>query len=125
MKSNLLSWIDPRAHLVRVGAFKSYLLKKDWILDPRSNDRLLFFTGPRDEDGVAIVLTIPAAEKFRDYYPIVVDRIGALGLIEDRYARDVLDDILKEGEALVAVPANGAQTSQPAKRLRGKQRKTK
>jgi hypothetical protein len=46
----------------------------------------------------------------------VADRIGCLGILENRYARDVLEDILKEGEALQSVRANGSQTTDRAKR---------
>jgi hypothetical protein len=88
------SWVDPRVARVRVADVKTYLLNRGWRLQPFPRPELLVFEGPPDDDGEPIVQVLPSSEQYRDYRMRLEDLIGALGVIEDRPASDVLTDIL-------------------------------
>lgn len=104
------SWIDPRVAQVTVDAVRSYLSQHGWTLQPFPGSELLVFGGPVDEEGEPIELVLPSSERMRDYRMRVEDLIGSLGALEDRYAGDVLNDILQAGAATLA-PTNGTATS--------------
>jgi hypothetical protein len=101
------SWIDPRVAQVRVDAVRSYMLQHGWTLQPFPGPELLVFGGQMDDDGEPIELVLPSKETMLDYRMRVEDLIGALGVLEDRYAGDVLNDILQAGASAPA-PTNGA-----------------
>src|SRR5437867_9735281 len=116
--NSMNAWVDPRIALVRAEDVKAYLLRRKWELTPRSDENMLVFFGPMDDSGLnPISFVMPASEKFSDFRPHMERLIGALGQIENRYAVDVLNDILAENPALL----NGVANKKATKRPRAKQ----
>ena len=107
---SLYSWIDPRARQVRVEQVRSYLLDHGWRLKPVPRPQLLVFEGPLDDDGNPNIQILPSSEKMLDYRMRVEELIGSLGVLEDRYAGDVMLDILKY-PAETTTPTNGVAKS--------------
>lgn len=89
-------WVDPRLPLVRVAGVRSYLLGRGWRLQPHPAAELLVFEGPADDEGKPIVQVLPSSEQMRDFPLRVEELIAAVSILEDRPARDILSDILKE-----------------------------
>lgn len=104
---NSSAWVDPRIDRVTVSNLRTYLLNRDWRLQPFPGPELLVFEGPNDDDGVPILQVLPSSERLRDYRMRVEGLIGALSVIEDRPAVDILADIL------AGTPANGAAQPHP------------
>lgn len=102
-------WIDPRVSQVTAENVRAYLISRGWQLRTPARGNLLVFTGPLDDNGQPIELVLPAQERFRDFRMRVEDLVGALGVIEGRYAVLVLNDIL------AAHSTNGVPTSQQPK----------
>lgn len=96
------AWVDPRIDLVTVDNVRTYLLNRGWQLQPFPGPELLVFEGPNDDDGAPILQVLPSSERLRDYRMRVADLIGALSVIEDRPAVEILTDILTNA------PTNGA-----------------
>jgi hypothetical protein len=96
------SWIDPRVAQVKVAGAKAYLLRHGWRPKPVPRPEVLLFEGPMADDGTPLTQVLPAAEHFSDYRMRMEDLIGTLGALENRYAVEILDEML-------ALPAtNGA-----------------
>jgi hypothetical protein len=91
------AWVDPRIVSVTVAGIRSYLLAREWRLRPYPGPELLVFEGPPDDDGQPIVEVVPSSEQMRDFLMRIEELIGALSVIEDRPARDVLEDVLAAG----------------------------
>jgi hypothetical protein len=108
------SWIDPRVGLVTVDAIRSYMSKHGWTLQPFPGPELLVFGGQVDDDGEPIELVLPSSERMRDYRMRVEDLIGSLGALEDRYAGDVLNDILQAGSSSPPAPNGAASVATPS-----------
>lgn len=89
-------WVDPRVQTVRVPAIRNYMARKGWNLLPSTRPQILVFEGPLDDDGQPIRQMVPALEQGNDYAPCVADLITNLARLEDRYAVEVLNDILRE-----------------------------
>jgi hypothetical protein len=119
----LRAWIDPRIAKVRADAIRAYLLQHDWVQTTGSNAERWVFEGPRVDDGEPIILVVPTSEAMSAFRLRAEDIIGALGIIEDRYAREVLDDILKKGQTMDGAPANGTQAQPTPKRPRKQHKK--
>src|SRR4051812_45571296 len=96
---NFEAWVDPRVERVTVAAFRSYLLKRGWRPKPFPRPEVLVFEGPPDDEGKPIELWVPGLESAPDYRWLVGHRIGGLGRIENRYAGDILNEILAEGNS--------------------------
>jgi hypothetical protein len=80
---------------------------------------LLVFEGPPDDNGNPIIQVLPSDEHFVDYHQRLVELITSLAVIENRYAVDVLNDILEQptdGQPARNGPdcANATQSSKPA-----------
>lgn len=99
---NEWTWVDPRVERVTVEQMTSYLLRRGWRLQPPSRPEALIFEGPMADDGRPLELFVPASERFRDYRLRITDQIGTLAMLENRWAVDVLNDILR------GPPTNGA-----------------
>jgi hypothetical protein len=118
-------WIDPRVEQVHVPAARSYLLSHGWKLKASPRPQVLLFEGPLDDDGEPIVLLLPATERTAkergsDYYQRIIELITSLASIEDRYAVDVLNDILRQpadGQPIVNGPGR-ARTTKRSKSAR-------
>ncbi|MCI0455506.1 MAG: hypothetical protein L0Z62_00835 [Gemmataceae bacterium] len=95
LSNQLAPWVDPRVKFVKVAALKAYLLRQKWeeVASPRS--QMLLFKGPVGDDGEPIIQAVPSAERGSDYTQRVIDLITNLAVIEDRYAVEVLNDILQ------------------------------
>jgi hypothetical protein len=91
---NRSAWVDPRIDRVRVADVRDYLLKHGWRLQPYPGPELLVFQGPNDDDGEPILQVLPSSERLKDYRMRLEDLIGALAVIEDRPAGDILTDML-------------------------------
>jgi hypothetical protein len=102
---NHSAWVDPRIDRVSVDNVRTYLLHHGWRLQPYPGPELLVFEGPADDDGEPIIQVLPSSERLRDYRMRVEDLIGAVSVIEDRPAADVLTDML--GSSLMNGPAEG------------------
>jgi hypothetical protein len=102
-------WIDPRLYSVRVPQLRSYLLSRGWQEVPADRPGYLVFQEPASEGTERLYQFVPESADWDGYPAQVYDLIAALAEIEDRYAGDVLTDILQEqpnGEA------NGSQRTQ-------------
>jgi hypothetical protein len=99
-------WVDPRLASVRAADLQAYLLHKGW--KPMPPDRpgvLVFQEPPLSEDG-PFYQFVPLDEEWEGYPAQVYELIAALAMIEDRYAGDVLTDILQHSTA-AATSGNG------------------
>jgi hypothetical protein len=96
---NQSAWVDRRIDRVRVENVRNYLLAHNWRLQPFPGPELLVFEGPKDDDGEPILQVLPSSERLRDYRMRLEDLIGALSVIEDRPAADILTDMLASTQA--------------------------
>jgi hypothetical protein len=93
-------WLDPRLSSVRVEDLRAYLLGKDWKEVPADRPHVLVFQEPVEGPEGPLYQWVPESEQGRDYLQQVYELIAALAEIENRYAGDVLTDILRaHGEA--------------------------
>jgi len=105
-------WIDPRIVQLGSAEAKAYLTRRGWkSLGPASNPILEMFGGPGEgEDSPAVLVPLTA-----DQGPMLqrmIDLVSELARFEDRWAVDVLSDIL---EPSGGAPVNGPAVEQPAK----------
>ena len=88
-------WIDPRVYNVRVANIVAYLLGKGWKPMPPDRPHVLVFQEPVCTPDDLLYQWIPQNEQDRDYPARIYELLAALGEVEDRYAGDVLTDILR------------------------------
>jgi hypothetical protein len=88
-------WIDPRVGQVRAAAARAYLVQRGWKPLPAEQPNLLRFEGPDGGEGSPVV-RVPELEQARDYPQRVIELITDLALAEDRYAVEVLNDVLRQ-----------------------------
>ena len=111
-------WIDPRLSTVRPADLQAYLLHKGWAQVPPDRPGFLVFREPTTGEAGPFYQFVPLDEAWEGYPAQVYELIAALALIEDRFAGDVLTDILKHAAA-GASSANGPAvpaTAEPASR---------
>ncbi len=95
MLNELRRWVDPRLKSVKVAEVQAYLLGRGWITRPAPRPSQLAFEEPAgSRDGPALLYT-PSSEQFSDYPQRILEVVTELAEIEDRYAVDVLNDILR------------------------------
>jgi hypothetical protein len=101
-------WIDPRVAQIRSAAAQAYLRSKGWKPLTTTQPNLLPFDSPveGDESTVAIV---PVQEQGRDYTQRMIELITAVALFENRYAPEVVSDMLGQALGSTAIP-NGPAT---------------
>jgi hypothetical protein len=104
---NHSAWVDPRIDRLTVTAVRDYLLNHNWRLRSFPGPELLVFEGPNDDDGEPIVQVLPSSERLRDYRMRLEDLLGALSVIENRPAVEILSDMLG------STPTNGASQRHP------------
>ena len=99
-------WIDPRILQVRPEAVRAYLLARGWeYLGPAAApDMLLFDTPQPREDKPNLVL--PLKLEHGSQIQRLIELIGDVALYEDRYAVDVLNDLLQQGSS-ISLPTKG------------------
>jgi hypothetical protein len=98
-------WLDPRLYQVRVGNIVAYLRSKGWKPAPPDRPHTLAFQEPIVPEGDPLYQWIPEHDQGRDFPARVYELLAALAEIEDRYAGDVLTDILRQPAD--GIPANG------------------
>jgi hypothetical protein len=98
-------WIDPRVLEIKSADARRYLLRRGWKLLSAESEPLLDFEGPPNK-GEATVVSLPTKEQARDYPQRIIELLTDVALAEDRYAGDLLNDILQQASA-VPVSANG------------------
>ena len=89
-------WIDPRVQAVRAADAQAYLRRHGWKPKPFPRPQVLLFEGPPADDGEPIVQMVPASEGGSDYLQCIINLITSLALLEDRYAVEVLNDMLQQ-----------------------------
>lgn len=99
-------WLDPRLRRVRVADIQTYLLRKGWKPVPPDRPYVLVFQEPTVSEQGPLYQFVPETEQRRDYVARIYELIAALSEIEDRYAGDVLTDILHQSPD--SVPADGS-----------------
>ena len=102
-------WLDPRLYQVRVADIQDYLLRKGWKIVPPDRHHVLVFQEPVVTESGPLYQFVPDTEERRDYPARVYELLAALAEIEDRYAGDVLTDILQP----IGGHPNGAGAQQP------------
>ena len=107
LSNHLAPWIDPRVRSVRVAEVEAYLLRRGWKAAPSPRTQVRCFEGPPDSTDEPPVLAMPSAERGSDYVQRIIELLTDLALLEDRYAGDVLTDILQP--ATPASPRNGQE----------------
>ncbi len=105
-------WIDPRITQVRPEAAQAYLLSHGWkLLGPAVNSVMLLFEAPgEDEDAPTILLPLQTDEGA--LLQRMIDLVADLSRFEDRWAVDVLNDILRQ--PCGPRPSNGPGAALPA-----------
>lgn len=104
-------WLDPRLYQVRVASIVAYLRSKGWKQAPSDSQHDLVFQEPVLTAEGPLYQWIPVTEQRQDYFARIFELLAALGEIEDRYAGDVLTDILRQSPE--SVPADGSGVPLP------------
>jgi hypothetical protein len=94
MLNELRRWVDPRVKRVRVADVQAYLQRRGWTPRPAPRPQQLAFEQAVGNPDERAAIYLPSSEQFADYPQRVLEVITELAEIEDRYAVDVLDDIL-------------------------------
>ncbi len=95
MTNGLRRWVDPRVTGVRVADVQEYLRRRGWAQQTAPRPQQLAFAEPTGAPDERCVVYLPSSEQFADYPQRILEVITELAEIEDRYAVDVLDDILR------------------------------
>ena len=100
-------WIDPRILQVRPEAVQAYLLSKGWeYLGPAAVPEMLMFDTPQPRGDKPNVL-LPLKLDDGAYVQRLIELVGEVALHEDRWAVDVLNDMLCQ-------PVDSASSNGPA-----------
>ena len=99
-------WIDPRIERVRKAALESYLARRGWLQLSDSQTNFVSFEKPAS-DNFGPIVNVPQLEHARDYVQRVIEVVSDLARAEDRYAVEVLDDILVETGSPEDKPTHG------------------
>jgi hypothetical protein len=102
-------WIDPRVIQVKASDAETYLLEHGWVRIKSAHANKHAFASSTDEKSASVV-QVAQLEEASDFPQRMIELIGDLATIEDRYAGDVLSDILHAKSA-----GNGAAKSQAAR----------
>jgi hypothetical protein len=89
-------WLDPRLATVRVRDLRAYLLSKGWEIIPSDQPHELVFREPGVNEAGPLYQWIPDSEMGRDYVQRVYEVIAAIAEVEDRYAGDIVSDIVRQ-----------------------------
>ena len=93
-------WLDPRLYSVRVAQLRAYLLHQGWKAAPPDRPGFLVFEEPTTDEAEPLYQFVPESEDWEGYPAQLYDLIAAIAEVEDRYAGDVLTDILREAAAV-------------------------
>ncbi|MGH7223973.1 MAG: hypothetical protein ACRELF_12150 [Gemmataceae bacterium] len=98
-------WIDPRILQVRPEAVRAYLHARGWeYLGPAVMPDMLMFDTPQPRDDKPNVI-LPLKLEHGSQVQRLIELIAEVALYEDRYAGDVLTDMLRQ--PVDSIPANG------------------
>lgn len=104
-------WIDPRITQVRPEMAQNYLLSRGWkLLGPAANPVMLMFEAPGGGDNAPTVL-LPLRIDDGSLLQRMIDLAAELSRFEDRWAVDVLSDILRQPSESVPTNASGVPLS--------------
>lgn len=92
-------WVDPRVKLVRSKQIITYLRRLGWNEEGLVRKHFICFRHPTKKSAVFL----PTLEGGDDYGLCIFEAVTELARIEERYAGDVLTDLLAE-------PAEAAET---------------
>ncbi len=81
-----------------------------WEIKPFKNPGVIYFEGPRADDGTPLVRLVPASGNYRDFPLHVQEIVSALGGVEQRPASEVLRDILSPTCDLVRFRLDSVET---------------
>ncbi len=95
MLNDLRRWVDPRVWSVRVADLRAYLQRKGWTACPAPRPQQLAFEEPAGNPDGSARLYVPESEQSSDFPQRMLEVVTSLAEIEDRYAVEVLDDILQ------------------------------
>jgi hypothetical protein len=89
-------WIDPRIVQVQPENARAYLLRRGWkSLGPAVNPVLEMFEGPKpEEDGPTVLVPLQVDEG--PMLQRMIELVSDLACLEERWAVDVLQDILRQ-----------------------------
>jgi hypothetical protein len=87
-------WLDPRLNAVRVADLTAYLERNGWKQVPSDRSGFLVFEEPAVGPDGPLYQFVPETEAWDGFAAWVYEQIGALAEYEDRFAGDVLADIL-------------------------------
>ncbi len=105
-------WIDPRITQIRPEAAQAYLLSHGWkLIGPAAHPVMLLFEGPEAGEDTPTVL-LPLQMDEGPLLQRMIDLVADLSRFEDRWAVDVLNDILRSPSG--PVPAAGPSVPLPA-----------
>lgn len=90
-------WMDPRLRSLRVSHIRTYLVGKGWRETPADQPGVVVFEEPTNSGEEPLFQWIPADEQRREYLQAVYELLAAVAELEDRYAGDVLADMLTVG----------------------------
>lgn len=114
LTNHLAPWIDPRVRGVRVADVQAYLLRRGWKLRPSPRPQLLLFEGPPADDGEPLLQAVPSSESGSDFVQRIIDVITNLSVLEDRYAVEILNDMLMPARQVPAPAPVAPQGTNPS-----------
>lgn len=98
-------WIDPRITQLKPEVAQSYLVSHGWkLIGPAVNPLMLVFEAPGESKDASWIL-LPLKTDEGSLLQRMIDLVAELSRFEDRWAVDVLSDILRQ--PCESVPANG------------------
>ncbi len=101
--------LDPRLRHLRLANVQAYLARKGWKQRPFPRPQTLWFEGPLDDSGNAIVQLVPSSEGVDDYALRMEELVRALSVIENRDTQAVLLDLM----GVNGTPAGKSQSEIP------------
>jgi hypothetical protein len=105
-------WIDPRIVHLYPSVARAYLARHGWkSLGPAANPILDIFEGPGEGDDTPSVL-VPLETDQGPMLQRMIELVGDMARFEDRFAVDVLNEMLQPSGGS---PVNGPAIHQPEK----------
>jgi hypothetical protein len=103
-------WIDPRYKLVTTAQAAAYLERHGWRRIEYPRPEVHVYEGPLADSGRPIRQYVPRLDKADDFHRCMLDVITSVARLEDRYAVDVLNEML----GVTTPTTNGAANGPPA-----------
>jgi hypothetical protein len=103
-------WIDPRYTQLTPAQAEAYLQRHGWRRVDYPQPEVHVYEGPTADGGRAIRQYVPQHERADDFHRVMLDVITSVARLEDRYAVQVLDEML----GVTTPSANGAANGKVA-----------